>query len=130
MNIGLEGIFFLWVGLFKILFIPMLLIPGLLVPLFFLVKRRFINRKARFFILSFLFSYLTVIIISIISVYCPIHTIARYIILWLFELSVCFYLILVIFRRQHKDQRAKGVFSNKNIAFGIALIYAYPISTG
>lgn len=124
MNIGLEGIFFLWVGLFKILFIPMLLIPGLLVPLFFLVKRRFINRKARFFILSFLFSYLTVIIISIISVYCPIHTIARYIILWLFELSVCFYLILVIFRRQHKDQRAKGVFSNKNIAFGIALIFA------
>ena len=30
----------------------------------------------------------------------------------------------MIFRRQHKDQRAKGVFSNKNIAFGIALIFA------
>lgn len=125
MNIGLNGIFFLWIGFFKIFFIPMLLIPVLLIPLFFIVKKNYIYKKARFLVLSAFFSYLVVFFLSVIAVYCPVNTTTtyRYVILWLFEFSICYYIVLILFRKQLNHQIAKGLFSNKNIAIGIVVLF-------
>lgn len=123
MDIGWEGILYIWIGIFKIIFIPMLLIPLFLVPSFYLIKRKEIVKKARFIFLAALFSYVFIIIASTISIYTPVNTAYRYVVLWLFELSVSFFIVLVLFRRQLARRPIGNLFSNRNVAVGMLLIF-------
>lgn len=128
MNIGWEGILYFWISIFKILFIPMLLIPLFLVPSFYLIKRKEIVKRARLLSLATLFSYVFIIIASIISVYTPVNTMYRYVVLWLFELAGCFFIILVLFRRQLASKPTANLFSNRNVAIGMLLFFVVLVS--